>query len=107
MNSIAELQLRFRGFYQSVTNIVYTNGFIDPWLYDGITSGVAENSTVINIDCKDIYSLSLEFLLHSSIYISDYSSSADLTSLNGWDSYQLTLAKREIRDIINNWSIRN
>lgn len=52
MNSMAELELQFGGYNQQVTNIVYTNGFIDPWLYDGIVSTRAVNASVINIDCK-------------------------------------------------------
>lgn len=111
MNSIAELQLQYGEAYQSITNIVYTNGLLDPWLYDGVTWVGTENATLINIDCKYILLLNPYindgFFSYSTFFLSDHSGSADLTSISGWDSYQLTLAKREIHDIINNWSIHH
>lgn len=63
MNSVTQLQLEFGGYSQRVTNIIYTNGFIDSWLYDGIVSASGENVTVINIDCKEI----LHFIVTFSI----------------------------------------
>lgn len=27
----------YGGFYQRVTNVIYTNGLIDPWFYHGIS----------------------------------------------------------------------
>ncbi|XP_037038173.1 putative serine protease K12H4.7 isoform X2 [Bradysia coprophila] len=84
MNAVYDLQLHFSEIYSLISNIVYTNGYIDPWLYDGVTQANAENATVINIEY--------------------YSRSADLSSINGWDSYDLTLAKRRIREIITDWS---
>lgn len=53
LNAVSELRLQFANNNELVTNIVYTNGYIDPWLYDGITSVYAENATVINVECKD------------------------------------------------------
>lgn len=52
---MTDLQLHFSGHSEQITNIVYTNGYIDPWLYDGITYVTAENATVINVDCKEIF----------------------------------------------------
>lgn len=53
-----------------MTNVVYTNGFIDPWLYDGMTYVSGENATVINVNCKEIlFCKNLRFFINFLFFI--------------------------------------
>lgn len=46
------LRTEFGSLDQRITNIIYTNGAIDTWLYNGMLITRDYNATVFNIECK-------------------------------------------------------
>lgn len=46
------LRTEFGSLDQRISNVIYTNGAIDPWLYNGILVSRDPMATVINIECK-------------------------------------------------------
>lgn len=46
------LIIHYGGRNQQATNIVFTNGILNPWVYDGITQYDGSGSYVYNMQCK-------------------------------------------------------
>lgn len=94
----------FGALYQNVSNVIYTNGAIDPWLHTGMQVSLDPNTVVITIDSKNI----LFKWLNASFFFSilAYAKSADLTSINlGIDTPVLVQAKEKIQSQIIEWSL--
>lgn len=49
---VSALRTEFGSLDQRITNIVYTNGALDPWLYTGMTYTFDEGASVITIPRK-------------------------------------------------------
>lgn len=82
--AVRNLQVQFGSLNQRITNIVYTNGAIDPWLHNGMLFTRDLNATAI--------------------LIAGSAKSADLGSITTLDSPQLLEAKRRVQDQIIEWS---
>lgn len=50
----AALIREFGSLYQSVTNVIYTNGGIDPWLYTGMLVSRDPRTIAMIIESKKI-----------------------------------------------------
>lgn len=82
--AVRDIQVQFGSLDQRITNILYTNGAIDPWLYNGMLSTRDYNATTI--------------------LIAGVAKSADLGSISTYDSPQLHAAKVQIEERIVEWS---
>lgn len=49
---VSALRTEFGSLDQSITNIIYTNGELDPWLYTGMLYTSDLEAEVITIPCK-------------------------------------------------------
>lgn len=88
-----------------VTNVIFTNGRIDPWLYTGVLYSRDSNTTIITIEGMTIMLTQLKFIISFYICYLAYAKSADLTSINrAVDTALLVQAKEQIRSIIIDWS---
>lgn len=83
--ALRSLTVEFGALDQRITNILYTNGAIDPWLHSGMLYTRDQNATALLIE--------------------GYSKSADLGSLSSYDSTSLNAAKLAIQEQIMRWSI--
>lgn len=52
VTAVNAMVLHFGSFAQRLTNVVYTNGEIDPWFLNGMLETNDLNATIINIPCK-------------------------------------------------------
>lgn len=84
--AVRNLQVQFGSLEQRITNIVYTNGAIDPWLHNGMLYTRDENA--------------------EAILIPGYAKSGDLDSITTYDSPQLLAAKQRVQELIIQWSER-
>lgn len=82
--AVRNLQVQFGSLDQRITNIVYTNGAIDPWLHNGMLFTRDVNATAI--------------------LIAGSAKSADLGSISTLDTPQLLEAKQRIQEQILEWS---
>lgn len=46
----AALLTSYGGLYQRISNVIYTNGDIDPWYFHGIVQAAQSNSFAFNIE---------------------------------------------------------
>lgn len=100
------LDIQYGSRNQQASNVVYTNGMLDPWIDHAITDDIILNSRVLNINCK-----MQPNLLHSTgnpiicffDFPTDLSVSGDLESIAGWQSAEVRRAKEIIMDLIAQW----
>ncbi|KAJ6641300.1 putative serine protease K12H4.7, partial [Pseudolycoriella hygida] len=76
--NVEYLNILYGGQNPKVSYAIYTNGYLDPWLYQGITHTYDENAYAVNVP--------------------GYSRWADATSLNTLDSIVLYNAKYTVVD---------
>lgn len=92
-------------FNQTVTNVIYTNGRIDPWLYTGIEHSREPHTTAMTIE-SNFSRLRFEDFVSLLFFFLAYSKSADLTSMNrASDTAILIQAKELIKRTVIEWSI--
>lgn len=102
----AALRIAFGGLQGRQTNTIFTNGFIDPWLYHGILFTNVDSSSVVSIERKySIIFLFEEFsILNKISFLSVHAKSADLTSISEQDAPVVHAAKNRIREQITEWT---
>lgn len=78
------MNVLYGGQYPKVSYAIYTNGYLDPWTYQGITYTYDPNSYIVNIP--------------------GYSRWADSTSRSTLDSIVLYNAKYTVIDTFRKWN---
>lgn len=99
--AVTALRTEFGSLDQRITHIVYSNGELDPWLYNGMLFTRDDETEVINIARKLYLYIFVGKTFKRSFL--DHSKSADLTSISTADPIALYLAKQQIRERILNW----
>lgn len=77
------LNVLYGGQYPKVNYAIYTNGYLDQWLYQGITHTYDANSYAVNVP--------------------GYARWADATSMSTFDSIVLNNAKYTVVDTFRKW----
>lgn len=106
--ALVHLTSQFGALQQRITNIVYTNGAIDPWLHNGMLYTQEYNATVINIARKSLINNQFQFYQKPYLkmvrrpicFTSDAGLSADLGSISSLDSESVQEAKHFIQEFV-------
>jgi hypothetical protein len=80
---VKRTNIRYGGFYPELTNVVFTNGDLDPWHGMSILQDVNESVPSI--------------LIPLSAHVSD------LGAVNDNDSPEMTAAKRRVKELVRQW----
>lgn len=81
--NVADFLLEHGGRNPAVTKVIFTNGMLNPWLTRGVMQSTQNDVHVINIQ--------------------NYGKSADLESINRFDSINMYNAKSQITSILLGW----
>lgn len=101
---MAALNARFGGTQPRITNAIYTNGELDPYVSFGISEAAEDDTHVFNIPRKwsNRFSHLMIYKLRKTLCTVHFKS-ADLNSISAFDSQAVREVKEDIVEIITRW----
>lgn len=91
-------------YNQAISNVVYTNGFFDPFRYFGRLYDTSGLGTVVNMDCKRYSSCEFQRNFNSFQFCTVAAMSADLRSLSVNDPTSIYEGKEQVIELVTRWS---